>query len=314
MEKFNVTIIGAGVVGLAIAYKLSQNYDNILLIEKNDSFGRETSSRSSEVIHASIYYPANSLKGRLCLRGNEMMYHICKENNIPYINSGKLVVASNESEVKLLPLQLKTAQDNGAVGVRIIDESEIKRIEPKVNAKAAMFCPTSGTVDSESLMRYFESESLANDVIILYNNEVTAIRKIRDNYEIVIKDKDSEELTISSEIVINSAGLHSDRIAEMAGIDIDKEGYRIFFHKGIYFRVFKKLEMYPKTLIYPVPPEAGSVGIHTTPDLAGGMRLGPHFYWSNEIDYSVDDYYHKLFMIQSKSIFLLLNIMIFNRI
>jgi L-2-hydroxyglutarate oxidase LhgO len=295
MEKFNITIIGAGVVGLAIAQKLSLQYDNILLIEKHDTFGKEASSRSSEVIHASIYYRLNSLKGRLCLRGNELIYKICKENNIPYNNSGKLVVSTNNFESEKLPKLLKRAQDNGAIGVRVIDESEISEIEPKVSAKAAMYCPTSGTVDSESLMRYYENSSLSNNVIILYKNEVTDLRKHNDSYKIVIKDKSCDELNLNSDIVINSSGLHCDSIAKMIGIDIVGSGYRINYHKGVYFRVIKKLEMFPRTLIYPLPPEPGSVGIHTTPDLAGGMRIGPHFIWADDINYSVDDNFHDLF-------------------
>ena len=132
MQKTDITIVGGGVVGLAIANTLSQKYNDIFLVERHNSFGQEQSSRNSEVIHASIYYSKNSLKGKLCLRGNQLMYEICSQNNIPHTNCGKLIVANSDQDENELPGLLETAQENGARGVRIVDESEISKIEPKV--------------------------------------------------------------------------------------------------------------------------------------------------------------------------------------
>lgn len=301
MEKVDITVIGAGVVGLAIASEIADFNQNIFVVERHLSFGQETSSRNSEVIHASIYYPQNSLKGSLCLEGNELIYEICKKNRIPYKNTGKLIVATNKKEEEALPELLATALKNGAKGVRIVNKKEIEKIEPKVYASSAIWCPTSGVVDSHSLMQFFEYNAISNGVNFLYGSEVIAIQKYSNGYEIELKNRDSSITKFKTNILINSAGLNSGNIAQMVGLDIDKLGYRITYHKGIYYRAIKKLELYPEKLIYPVPPYAGSVGIHTCPDLFGGMRLGPHFFWADCIDYSVDDSFRSLFYESTKS-------------
>lgn len=295
MEKTNVTIIGAGVVGLAIAARLSDKVKDLLLVEKHDSFGAESSSRNSEVIHASVYYPQNSLKGQLCLRGNELMYDICSKNNIPHSNCGKLIVANDSDDLNELPGLYETARNNGAKGVMLVDKDEIRRIEPKVKAEAALYCPTSGIVDSHSLMQYFEAYAVNNGADIVYGHEVRSITKVGDDFEVCARCKDGADEKFKTRILINCAGLDSGKVSEIAGIDIDEAGYRINYHKGIYYRVNHKKEMFPTALIYPVPPEEGSVGIHTCPDLSGGMRLGPHFFWADEPDYSVSDEYFDLF-------------------
>jgi L-2-hydroxyglutarate oxidase LhgO len=219
MENSYITIIGAGVVGLAIAARLSEKYDDILVVEQHSSFGNETSSRNSEVIHAGIYYPANSMKGNLCLRGNELMYEICKQNRIPHKNCGKLIVATQERELDLLPPLLEKAKANGAKGVRIVDKKEIREIEPKVNALAAIYCPTSGVVDSHSLMKYFERTAIKNWVSFAYKNKVIEIEKLNDIYLVDTIDSTGFRSVFQTEILINCAGLHSDKICEMLGID-----------------------------------------------------------------------------------------------
>ena len=300
MEKVNIEIIGAGVVGLAIAAYVSKKNKNVLLIERHESFGQETSSRNSEVIHASIYYPQNFLKGRLCLKGNEMMYDICKKNNIPHSNTGKLIVAVNEDEEATLPELLELAKNNCAKEVSIVSSDEIKKLEPNVHATAAVYCPSSGVVDSHSLMKYFEMSAKENGVDFAYGVEVKSIDKSKDGYIVGVRDADGRDYKFSTRILINSAGLESGNVAQLAGIDIDKAGCRINYHKGIYFRVMHGFERFPRMLIYPVPPESGSVGIHTCPDLAGGMRIGPHFFWSDEIDYTVDETHLDLFFQTAK--------------
>lgn len=289
MERSKIVIIGAGVVGLAIATRLSEKYDDILVIEKHNSFGQETSSRNSEVIHASIYYPKHFLKGKLCLRGNEMLYDLCQKNDIPYKNCGKLIVASEKEQFPQLEDLLKKAKDNGAKGVRIIAESEIKELEPNITALKAILSPSSGIVDSHSLMRYLELTAMSNGVSFAYNHEVKSLEKRGDEYIIQTIDSDGNEAEIKTQVLVNSAGLHSDKICEMLGINTIAERYKISYHKGIYYRVNKKTGLFPNSLIYPLPPEEGSVGIHTCPDVAGGMRLGPHFIWSDTLDYSIDD-------------------------
>jgi L-2-hydroxyglutarate oxidase LhgO len=298
--KTRITIIGAGVVGLAIAAKLAEIYNDIFLLEESNSFGHGASSRNSEVIHASIYYPWESLKGKLCLRGNELMYEICKNNSIPFANCRKFIVATNEQEIAQLETVLETAKGNGVRGVRIVDRNEIKKMESGVYAEAAVYSPSSGIVDSHRLMEYFERKSNENNVSIVYNHKITGIERKNGEYELIVTDSIGESFKLTTDIIINSAGLSSGYVAEFAGIDIDKYDYRICYHKGIYFRVNRQLEKYPQALIYPVPLKSGHVGIHTTPDLYGGMRLGPHFFRVDEVDYSVDETFHEMFYEFSK--------------
>ncbi|MBX3042711.1 MAG: NAD(P)/FAD-dependent oxidoreductase [Candidatus Kapabacteria bacterium] len=292
MSDVNILIIGAGVVGLAIASKLSQTYSSIAVIDKYNRFGKETSSRSSEVIHAGIYYQPGSLKSVLCLRGNELIYDICLKNNIPHKNSGKLLIANDEKSIEKLNGLFNLAKSNGAKDCRIIDLDEINSFEPNIRAKKAIYFPSSGYVDSESLMSFFENNSIRNGVSFLYNQEVIGITKLYSGFVVKVKSG-SDIYEFTCDILINSAGLQSGEVSAMAGLDLPE--YKIHYHKGIYFRALRKLELYPEMLIYPIPPEEGSVGIHTTPDLNGGMRLGPHFIWSDKIDYSVDDSFHELF-------------------
>lgn len=293
--KTEICIIGAGVVGLAIASRLSQKYSDIYLFDKEVSFGREQSSRNSEVIHASIYYPQNSLKGKLCLKGNKMMYELCSREGIPHSNCTKMIVASNEKEAESLPKILKTALENGAEGVRIIARDEIHKLESNVEAYSAVYCPSSGIVDTHKLMEFLERKAAASGVNFVYNHKIVGIDRRGDSYILSIKDLTGEVFKLETKILINSAGLGSGDIAHLAGIDIDEQNYRINYHKGIYFRAIHQLDKYPKSLIYPIPPEEGSVGIHTTPDLYGGMRLGPHFFWEDKLDYNVDSQYLDLF-------------------
>ncbi|MFC2130664.1 NAD(P)/FAD-dependent oxidoreductase [Bacteroidota bacterium] len=289
MEKVEITIIGAGVVGLSVASHLSESGKNVVLLEKYDSFGQECSSRNSEVIHASIYYPPGFLKGKLCLEGNELMYDYCSKNKIPHSNTKKLIIAVTDKEVDQLPVLLETAKNNGAKGVRIINKNEIAKIEPNVKAKSAIYCPTSGIVDSHRLMQYYEANAIHHGTDILYKNEVVGIERKTDSYKLTVSDDEGKHYEFETDIMINCAGLGSGHISELAGIDINKFDYRIHYAKGMYFRVTKQLERYPKMLIYPLPPEDNMVGIHTVPDLYGGMRLGPYDVPVDKIEYSVDE-------------------------
>lgn len=285
---YDILIIGAGVVGLSVAERCSGDKRSILVVEKNESYGMETSSRSSEVIHAGVYYPEGSLKARLCIRGNELMYEIAKKNSIPFKNCGKLIVATDGEEEKKLEGIMQNSLKIGAKGVRIVDKGEIKRIEPKVFANSAVYFPTSGIIDSHSLMRHFFLKAKDKGVDFFFKGEVISIERKNGYYEVGIKEENGDISRVSARIVINSTGLNSGRIAQIAGFDIDKLHYRIFYRKGVYFRVQHNLSEMPQMLIYPVPPEDATVGIHTVPELSGGLRLGPYDMWADEIEYSAN--------------------------
>jgi L-2-hydroxyglutarate oxidase LhgO len=223
------------------------------------------------------------------------MYEICSKYRIPHRNSGKLIVSVNEKEEAELPELLEKAKNNGAEGIRIISSKEAKNLEPNIYATAALLCPTSGIVESHSLMQFFEADAIEKGANAIYGAEVTALEKNSDYWSICIKERDGSISNLKSSFVINCAGLDCSNIAALAGIDLEKSNYKMNYRKGIYFRATRQLEKFPSMLIYPVPPESNAVGIHTTPDLAGGMRLGPHFYYINEFDYTVDESFRDFF-------------------
>lgn len=288
MDRVEVVVIGAGVVGLSVAASLAEAGREVLLIEQHTSFGQESSSRNSEVIHASIYYPPDSLKGQLCLEGNERLYDLCEKHDIPCARTGKLIVAWTEELESQLPDLLATAQGNGAKGVRIVDREEIHSLDPLVEARAALWCPTSGVVDSHRLMVHFRAVALSGGAQEVYGAEVVGLEQLSAGWKVAVREASGEIAAVESSVVVNCAGLGAGRVAQMAGIDPDEARYRIHYRKGVYFRVMRGLERLPKRLIYPVPPQDATVGIHTCPDLAGGMRLGPWDAWSETLDYSVD--------------------------
>ena len=287
MEKAKITIIGAGIVGLAIASRLSSKYKDIILLERYDSFGRETSSRNSEVIHAGFYYPSESLKAKLCVNGNRMMYGICEKNNIPYKKTGKIVIANTIEEKEKIYKLLKQGQKNCVDGISIIGKKEIEKMEPFIKAEEGLWSPSTGIVDSHLLMKYFESTALSNSVIIGYNCCVNGIEKKNGGFFIKITDADGEEIQINSEIVINCAGLNSDKIAQMAGIDIIKENCVIHPCKGEYFSVSNRHKGKLTHLVYPAPTNI-SLGIHAVLKLDGCLKLGPNAFYVDKIDYNVD--------------------------
>jgi len=295
MEEVDITIIGAGVVGLSIASQVAKKNRDVLLLERHSGFGEETSSRNSEVIHAGIYYPQGSLKAKLCVEGNKLLYQICEENDIPYNPIGKLIVAINEAQENGLEVLIENGRGNGVIDLRIISSKEVQKLEPHIRARAAILSPSSGIIDSHSLMKYFETTAKGNNASIVYGCEVKLIEKPPEGYQVSIQDTDGELFSFLTRILINSAGLESSNIAALVGIDVDKAGYRIYYCKGEYFRVSRGKHRFAHRLIYPFPPHPGFVGIHTVPDLQGMMKLGPYDYFVECIDYSVDDTHKELF-------------------
>ena len=269
-----ITIIGAGVVGLAIAEKLSEEYNNVFLIEKHSSFGQETSSRNSEVIHAGIYYTRNSLKAKLCVEGKQLLYEYCKKYDVPFKNCGKLIVATSVEEIEVIKGIRQTAIKNGVDDLLILGKEKIAELEPNIFALEAIFSPSTGIVDSHSLMKQYETNAVNNRCQIVYGSEVTGISKLKKGYKITLLDADKKNYSFTTNIVINSAGLTSDLISEMVGITDEK--LKIMFCKGEYFRINPPKNRLINRLVYPVPHQnMEGIGIHVTVDMAGGVKLGP---------------------------------------
>jgi L-2-hydroxyglutarate oxidase LhgO len=256
-------------------------------LEKEKKHGQGTSSRNSEVVHASIYYQRGSLKAELCVRGNALIYRICEEG-IAHSRIGKIIVTTNEMEVKQLEELLQQGRENRARGLEMIDEDRIRELEPKVRATAAIYSPSTGIIDTHGLMNYFYRESRRNSVIdpLVLDTKVTGLQQKGDGY-VVEMVSGGEVFSVEARVVINVAGLHADKVAEMAGMDIEKEGYHIHWCKEDYFSLSGK--PLARILVYPMPPTDGvSLSIHTVPDLMGRLKFGPNAYYVNEIDYKVE--------------------------
>jgi L-2-hydroxyglutarate oxidase LhgO len=290
-----ITIIGAGVIGLAIAAQVAGEGREVYILEKNDSFGLETSSRNSETIHAGIYYAENSLKAQTCVEGNALLYKLCQQHSIPHKRTGKLIVAKENSELDGLEALLEQGKRNGVPGLAILSRREVGNLEPNIEAEAALLSPSSGIVDSRALMRCFAGIAREKGAEVAYRSKVVGIERTAGGYFVGVRD-DTGVHTFKTEVVVNCAGLHSDEVAGLGGIDVDEAGYRLHYCKGEYFSVNARKSRLVDRLIYPVPvPGAGGVGIHTVQDVEGRMRLGPNARYVDEIDFKVDESQQQIF-------------------
>ena len=285
-NQFKICIIGAGIVGLAIAERLSKFYKDIIVIEKENTFGQHVSSRNSEVIHSGFYYPKDSLKSTLCIKGNRMLYEFAKKYHINYKKCGKLVVINDKKDEQELRKIKNHALDCGLTKLEILNKEESRKIEHRVNCYKSLFIPTAGIIDSHSVMAKLEYLAKSRDVDFLYKSKITSIRKQSDYYEICINDS---KYFLKSDIVINSTGLWSDKISNLIGLN----SYQLEFYKGDYFksRTLKNLNC----LIYPLP-KVFSLGIHSVLSLNGDVSFGPNIYKVNTIDYSIDDRYKEQYI------------------
>jgi len=284
MESAKIVIIGAGVVGLAVAWKLSERSESVYVLEKNSKFGQETSSHNSCVLHSGIHYPKGSLKAKLCVKGNIMTYDICEKYRIPFKKLGKLTVAIKEDEVDELEKLMQQGQDNGAEGLKFLEREDVKKLEPNVDVEKALFSPSTGIVEPDELMNHYYARASKNNAVLATGTEVVSLRNVDGEYEIGGVSM-GEKFMVTAKTVVNCAGLDSDKIAAMAGLDVDKLGYRLHHCKGDYFRVGGGPPV--KMLVYPVPKGAG-LGIHLTPDMGGSVRLGPNAYYVDHDSYEVE--------------------------
>jgi L-2-hydroxyglutarate oxidase LhgO len=288
LDRVDVLVVGAGVVGLAVGAAIASKNREMYILEREHAYGQGTSSRNSEVIHAGIYYPKGSLKAELCVEANPMLYEICERHRVPYKRCGKIIVANGEGEVKQLEGIIRHARDLGARDLELIDADRVHTLEPNVRADAAILSPTTGILDAHGLMDHFHREArrkAGSDPLVL-DTEVTGIDQTKDSY-VVSMVSGGEPFQVEADVVINSAGLYADRVAAMAGIDIDEAGYRIHWSKGEYFSLTGKPPAL--MLVYPPPPlDAASLGIHSVPDLTGRLRFGPNAFYVDEINYAVE--------------------------
>jgi len=294
MFDAEITIIGAGVVGLAIAEKISQHNPQVFVVEKHSTFGQETSSRNSEVIHAGIYYVKNSLKAKLCVEGKNLLYHFCDRYELPYHRCGKLIVATTEEEITALEQVEQKALSNGVADLYWMTQEEVKAMEPNLFAVKALFSPSTGVIDSYWYLKRLETNSINNGVQFAYSSVVTGIEKLTEGYQIDLNDADGQPFSFTSKKVINAAGLESFNIASMVGVN--DEDLTIHFCKGEYFRIQPPKHKLLNRLVYPVPSK-DALGIHVTIDMGGGVKLGPDVQYldTNEYDYTLTPSRRKVF-------------------
>lgn len=294
MFDAEITIIGAGVVGLAIAERLSQNNDSVFVVEKHLTFGQETSSRNSEVIHAGIYYVKDSLKAKLCVQGKTLLYDFCDRHNLPYNRCGKLIVATTEEEIPALEQVEQKALNNNVTDLVWMSEQEVRAMEPNIFALKALFSPSTGVIDSHWYLKRLETNAINNGVQFAYGSEVIGIKKLDQGYQVSILEADGQSFSFTTKKVINAAGLEAYKVASLAGIT--DEDLVINFCKGEYFRIQPPKHKLVNRLVYPVPSK-DALGIHVTIDMGGGVKLGPDVQYldKNEYDYTLTPSRRKAF-------------------
>jgi len=274
---YQVVIVGAGIVGLAVAARLAGRFgEGVLVIERHDGICRETSSRNSEVVHAGIYYPAGSAKARLCLRGRELLYARCVERAIPHVRSGKLIVASSTKEIAGLEELQAKGEANGVAGLRIIDAGELRRREPGVAGVAALWSPESGYLDSHLYAASFQRDLEAHGGAAVFHTELVGVERVHDGSYRLAVSSGGELHSFTAARVVNAAGLGQDAVSRLAGIDVQEAGYETYPCKGCWWSIAPRHRGRVRALIYPVGrAEDPGLGIHLCLDVGGGMRLGP---------------------------------------
>ncbi|SHE53305.1 L-2-hydroxyglutarate oxidase LhgO [Microbulbifer donghaiensis] len=281
---FDAIILGAGVIGLATARQLALAGRSVLVLEQFARPGTETSSRNSEVIHAGIYYPRNSLKARLCVRGRELLYRYCDAHSVSYRRTGKLIVATSPDQRPALAKILAQGHANGVSDLKLIDRQCLSELEPNLNAIEALYSPSTGIIDSHGLMLALQGDLEAHGGLVCCNSPVTGLKRRRDGC-FYVEVGGVDPTTVSCRLLINSAGHGAQTLSRLLQGG-DAQGIPpVFLSKGCYFTVSRRLPF--SHLIYPLPSNEG-LGVHLTLDLAGNARFGPDTEWVDRLDYRVD--------------------------
>ncbi len=282
-ETVDCVVIGAGVVGLACARGLALAGREVIVLETAGSIGTETSSRNSEVIHAGIYYAPGSLKAACCVKGRQLLYRYCEAHGVAHRRCGKLIVATDATQIATLHRIQAHAAANGVGDLRLLTQKEANAMEPALRCVAALFSPSTGIIDSHGLMLAYLGEAEAHGAMLALHSPVAGGALEADG--IMLDVSGAEPMRVLARTVINSAGLYAQRVASsLAGFPRDKVP-PTHYAKGTYYSLSGRS---PFThLIYPVP-EAAGLGVHLTLDLAGQARFGPDVEWVSEINYDVD--------------------------
>ena len=282
MFDVETVVVGAGVVGLATARALALSGHDVVVLEQHGLIGSETSARNSEVIHAGIYYPKNSLKAQTCLEGRERLYAYCESHNVPHQRLGKLIVATSDSQEKALAHIKQAAQANGVDDLQHLGRSQALKLEPQLDCVAALYSPSTGIIDSHAYMLALQGDAEDHGCQIAFHTTVDRIEPLeREGLQLICTG--AVETTIKARNLVLCAGLHNSKLLHAS--DIKTSVKPTLFARGNYFRLARKAPF--SRLIYPVP-EPGGLGVHLTLDLAGQARFGPDVEWIDTVDYNVD--------------------------
>ena len=282
MDKVDVIVIGAGVVGLAVARELALRGRDVIILEASDAFGTGISSRNSEVIHAGIYYDEGSLKGRLCIQGRDLLYEFCLRHGVPHRRCGKLIVATAPEQLAQLEVLIVKAGRNG-VQLRQLDRAALAAAEPELHGVAALHSPDTGILDVHGYMLALLGEAQNHGADIVYRSRVTRMQTDEGRIAVAVNGDEPELL---AGVVVNCAGLYAPEVARAIDGIPEQRVPRAWFAKGNYFQLEGRVPF--RQLVYPIP-EPGGLGVHLTLDLAGRARFGPDVEWVERADdYSVD--------------------------
>ena len=297
MQEIDAIVIGAGIIGLAIAHTLSLNGLETLILEGEKTFGSWTSSRNSEVIHAGLYYTAGSLKAELCVEGKHRLYAFCAQHDIAHRRTQKLVFAHDASQSKDLDAIEHTAKSNGVDDLIRLSAADAAKIEPALPCHGALLSPSTGIVDSHATMQALLAGAEAHGATLACRTRVTRIDHRNGRYEIHIDGEPGP--IVSTRTLINAAGLAAPAVAATINALDPRHVPKHYFARGVYFTYAGRT---PFThLIYPVP-QPGHLGTHLTLDLAGQARFGPDMEWIDAVDYTVDPARHAAFAAAARRI------------
>jgi len=297
VSEIDAAVIGGGVVGLTCAVALARRGLEVLVLERAERTGSETSSRNSEVIHAGIYYPPGSLKARLCVEGRDRLYAYCAERSIPHRRVGKLIFAASDAEAGELDLISARADAAGAGSLERLDPDQAQRLEPDLNCAAALFSPGTGIIDSHAYMLALEGELDDRGGAVVCHTQLARAERHGGRWRLWIAGED--EPVLSARLLVNAAGLRSTQIAaSIDGLPAELIPQPVYA-RGCYFTYGRPV---PFThLIYPVPVKGG-LGTHLTLDLAGRARFGPNVEWIDDVDYTIAPHLHAEFLAAARKI------------
>ncbi len=283
MDKVECVVIGAGVIGLAVARRLAQAGREVIVLEAAEGIGTVTSSRNSEVIHAGIYYAAASLMARMCVSGKLALYQYCRDHGIPHRNCGKLIVATTPKESEKLQSIRAHAEANGVLDLQTLSGVDARALEPALNCDAALLSPSTGIIDSHAFMLALRGDAEDAGAACAFHTPLLRAKAFADHIE--IDAGGAAPMSLECRLLINAAGLGASAVARsIDGMPIDLIP-PAYLAKGNYFSCSARAPF--SHLIYPLP-EPGGLGVHLTLDMAGQARFGPDVEWVDAIDYAVD--------------------------